>query len=368
LTSPNAPQKTRTPRTPACASRGRPGRPPRSLTPRSRCRGTHACHAAAAIGLAKARRHRGCRPLRSSVGNKLKNCLYRPGARRDDVDLRLIVGGDIPLRPRLAIRSSRRLSGDRPRACAPTVEETLVVNDRGNPHARPLLEWNCHPFRTTYLGTCCSPSWLMACGSEERPCAIRARIDRLTSAQRVLRIGRGTSTAAVRGSVLRRDGSPSTACRSTICSYSSSINDELPVPRCISGKPVPGIVKSRMSFPRCPSSPLARRPCPSLLGVLPFRARFCVYTALRLVADGVTHENDAVNAVVRFARNHLNVTEPVTVQKLFVKMYPRTVVDPVASRGPRAGRRRPDLCPRLLPASSVHQRTRIWCWPPTSSL
>jgi tellurite resistance protein TerC len=56
---------------------------------------------------------------------------------------------------------------------------------------------------------------------------------------------------------------------------------------------------------------------------------FLVYTALRL-ARGVTHETDAENAVVRFARNHLNVTETWHGTKLFVKDGSRRSATPMA--------------------------------------
>ncbi|HXO25661.1 MAG TPA: TerC family protein, partial [Streptosporangiaceae bacterium] len=56
---------------------------------------------------------------------------------------------------------------------------------------------------------------------------------------------------------------------------------------------------------------------------------FLVYTALRL-ARGVTHETDAENAVVRFARNHLNVTETWHGAKLFVKDGSRRSATPMA--------------------------------------
>jgi tellurite resistance protein TerC len=56
---------------------------------------------------------------------------------------------------------------------------------------------------------------------------------------------------------------------------------------------------------------------------------FLVYTAVRL-ARGVTHETDAENAGVRFARNHLNVTETWHGAKLFVKDGSRRSVTPMA--------------------------------------
>jgi tellurite resistance protein TerC len=56
---------------------------------------------------------------------------------------------------------------------------------------------------------------------------------------------------------------------------------------------------------------------------------FLVFTALRL-ARGVTHETDAENAVVRFARSHLNVTETWHGAKLFVKEGSRLSATPMA--------------------------------------
>ncbi|HEY1841477.1 MAG TPA: TerC/Alx family metal homeostasis membrane protein [Mycobacterium sp.] len=56
---------------------------------------------------------------------------------------------------------------------------------------------------------------------------------------------------------------------------------------------------------------------------------FLVYTALR-VARGLTHQTDAENAVVRFARNHLSVTESWHGAKLFVKAGSRRSMTPMA--------------------------------------
>jgi tellurite resistance protein TerC len=56
---------------------------------------------------------------------------------------------------------------------------------------------------------------------------------------------------------------------------------------------------------------------------------FLVYTAVRL-ARGVTHETGAENTVVRFARNHLNVTETWHGAKLFVKDGSRRSATPMA--------------------------------------
>jgi TerC family integral membrane protein len=56
---------------------------------------------------------------------------------------------------------------------------------------------------------------------------------------------------------------------------------------------------------------------------------FLVYTAVRL-ARGVTHQTDAENAVVRFARNHLNITETWHGAKLFVKDGSRLLATPMA--------------------------------------
>ncbi len=83
---------------------------------------------------------------------------------------------------------------------------------------------------------------------------------------------------------------------------------------------------------------------------------FLVYTALRL-ARGVTHETDAENAVVRFARNHLNVTDTWHGAQAFRERWIAMVGDPDGSGGPRAGRHRPDLCPGLHPRDlRAHQR------------
>jgi tellurite resistance protein TerC len=56
---------------------------------------------------------------------------------------------------------------------------------------------------------------------------------------------------------------------------------------------------------------------------------FLVYTALR-VSRGIAHDADAENAVVRFARSHLNVTDAWHGVRLFVKEGSRRSMTPMA--------------------------------------
>ena len=75
---------------------------------------------------------------------------------------------------------------------------------------------------------------------------------------------------------------------------------------------------------------------------------FLVYTALRLVR-GTDHDDDAENAVVRFARNHLNVTDTWDGLQAVVKENGKRVDDADVSGDRRAGHHRPAVRAGLHP-------------------
>ena len=115
-----------------------------------------------------------------------------------------------------------------------------------------------------------------------------------------------------------------------------------------------------------PSSPRITNLAQSALWVFYIFGAFLVYTALKLARD-VEHDADVENAVVRFARSRVNMTDRWDGLRLYVKEGPDRLMTPMFLVILALGAT--DLISPSIqfPPSTGSPASRIWWWLPTCS-